>query len=193
MADADIFVMYASGSGNVTLSIRRGAAHVMPEHVEQSGVDLLDGSGASGGQMTANVRCRGCDLDLSGPTRWISAWSQGSPLNSTSPTATIQIHSGFGTFSVDLARTGIQADANPFLAPGAGGGSGGVVAGPIQSSPSLTLVYAHGIMTVVFAAGYPIGSALMPLVGKWLVHASWQTVTFAAMWAGFGIGCHLAW
>ncbi|KAG5974429.1 hypothetical protein E4U55_008215 [Claviceps digitariae] len=51
----------------------------------------------------------------------------------------------------------------------------------------------HGvIMAVVFIAGYPLGSSLMPLMGKWLLHASWQLLAFLGMWAGFGIGYTVA-
>ncbi|KAF4944219.1 hypothetical protein FSARC_14734 [Fusarium sarcochroum] len=47
----------------------------------------------------------------------------------------------------------------------------------------------HGvIMSIVFLLGFPIGSLLMPLVGKWLIHASWQIIVFIGMCAGFGIG-----
>lgn len=47
----------------------------------------------------------------------------------------------------------------------------------------------HGvIMSIVFLLGFPIGSLLMPLVGKWLIHASWQIIVFIGMCAGFGVG-----
>ncbi|CEI67553.1 hypothetical protein FVEN_g5648 [Fusarium venenatum] len=47
----------------------------------------------------------------------------------------------------------------------------------------------HGvIMSIVFLLGFPIGSLLMPLVRKWLIHASWQIIVFIGMCAGFGIG-----
>ncbi|WZH42239.1 Cytochrome b561 domain-containing protein [Fusarium acuminatum] len=47
----------------------------------------------------------------------------------------------------------------------------------------------HGvIMSIVFLLGFPIGSLLMPLVGKWLIHASWQIIVFIGMCVGFGVG-----
>ncbi|KAG5912589.1 hypothetical protein E4U42_002127 [Claviceps africana] len=52
-----------------------------------------------------------------------------------------------------------------------------------------TLLYAHGvIMTLVFLVGFPVGAMLMPLLGRWLVHAGWQVFFFVFMWAGFGVG-----
>jgi hypothetical protein len=72
-----------------------------------------------------------------------------------------------------------------------GDSSGGAVTG--NSGPSNTVITAHGIvMTVAFAALYPIGALLMPLVGKWFIHGTVQFVAFLAMWAGFGLGYYYA-
>jgi hypothetical protein len=60
MAGATIFVMYANGEGNVTISARDGdQGHVepVPDSTLQSGVTLLAGSGIVDGQMIANVYC----------------------------------------------------------------------------------------------------------------------------------------
>lgn len=60
MRGAKIFVMYADGNGNVTISARLGnQGHVEPSQnaALQAGVTLLDGSGVVGGNMVANVKC----------------------------------------------------------------------------------------------------------------------------------------
>jgi hypothetical protein len=60
MAGASIFVMYADGAGNVTISARNGGqGHVEPQQSAslQSGVTLLAGSGIVNGKMIANVHC----------------------------------------------------------------------------------------------------------------------------------------
>lgn len=60
MAGSHIFVMYADGNNNVTISARDGnQGHVEPvfDSTLFSGIELLEGSGISGGVMTANVRC----------------------------------------------------------------------------------------------------------------------------------------
>ncbi|PNY26704.1 Uncharacterized protein TCAP_03368 [Tolypocladium capitatum] len=199
MRGADMFVMYASGNNNVTLSTRRGVGHVMPLHVQRNDVELLEGSGISDGQMTANVRCGACtELNLAGPTGWLAAWLQGSPLNSESTSATISVHEAYNLFSVDLAKASIGSDANPFLTTqgnntgGSGNGNGNGVTDN-GGLPNQTLAYAHGIlMTLVFVVGYPIGSVMMPLIGNWIIHASWQMLVFLGMWAGFGIGYVMA-
>jgi hypothetical protein len=60
MQGASIFVMYANGLGNVTISARDGGqGHVEPTQDSslQSGVTLLAGSGIVDGRMIANVYC----------------------------------------------------------------------------------------------------------------------------------------
>lgn len=60
MAGAHIFVMYADGSNNVTISARDGGeGHVEPIFDSSlfAGVELLEGTGINDGVMTANVRC----------------------------------------------------------------------------------------------------------------------------------------
>lgn len=61
MRGATIFVMYADGKGNVTISGRAGnQGHVQPvfDSSLQAGVTLLAGSGIVDGKMVANVHCK---------------------------------------------------------------------------------------------------------------------------------------
>ncbi|KAF4594669.1 Carbohydrate-binding domain family 9-like protein [Ophiocordyceps camponoti-floridani] len=189
MRGADMFVVYASGSDNVTLSTRRGTGHAPPQPAERSDVVLDEGSGISDGVMTANVRCSGCDsLNLDGSNEWIAAWQQGAAINSRSTSAPIAKHDGFNSFSVDMAQARGANNRAPFF--GSDGSSSGVGVGRRQGP---RLGFAHGVlMSVLFIFGFPVGSMLMPLVGNWIVHAVWQMVTFLAMWAGFGLGYYVA-
>jgi hypothetical protein len=60
MAGATIFVMFADGTGNVTISARDGGpGHVEPQFDSTvfAGVELLEGSGVVDGVMRANIRC----------------------------------------------------------------------------------------------------------------------------------------
>ena len=84
---------------------------------------------------------------------------------------------------------------------GNNGGSGGSNSGQSGSTPGAftpdgssssstpTIIVAHwAIMLVVWVILFPLGSALMPLLGKWALHAAWQAVAFVLMWVGFGLG-----
>jgi hypothetical protein len=59
MSGANMFIIYASSSGNnVTLSPRTGSGHTEPSVNSGAQVSLLEGSGISGGVMTANIKCK---------------------------------------------------------------------------------------------------------------------------------------
>ncbi|KAJ9419219.1 hypothetical protein FOXG_07333 [Fusarium oxysporum f. sp. lycopersici 4287] len=192
MSGSTMFVVYQDGSGNVTLSTRKGHGHNMPEYSRMSSVKLLEGSGVSNKTMVANIECGDLGtLDLKGSSDWISAWRTGSPLDTTDVSADFDEHDGTDGFSVDLSKAFITSNNNPFTnksntQPSSGSSNDAVAGGGGGEDHTGTI---HGvIMSVVFLLGFPIGSLLMPLLGKWLVHASWQIIMFIGMWAGFGVG-----
>ncbi|KAI9786139.1 MAG: hypothetical protein M1839_007549 [Geoglossum umbratile] len=123
MSGANIFVVYSSASGtNVTLSPRLGSGHVEPTFNGNAQVTLLEGSGISGGQMVANVKCSSCSswnggrLDVSSSSSsWIWAVKSGSAIKSDNNKVKISQHDNSGTFSFDLTKaTGGNSD-NPFV------------------------------------------------------------------------------
>lgn len=59
MSGSTIFVMYADGNNNVTISGRAGRGHIQPQldSTLQAGLTLLEGSGIVNGRMVANVHC----------------------------------------------------------------------------------------------------------------------------------------
>lgn len=200
-----MFIMYQSGNGNVTLSSRQGQGEVQPQYnaATASNLQLLAGSGVVNGKMVANIMCTNCKSWNGGTlstsstsTPWIGAWKQGSSLASTSPSASFTIHDGETEFSMDLTKATIATDSNPFTGAAAGGnvttGSGSTTGGTgvsVAARPSPAVIWAHGVgMALCFAVLYPLGSALMPMLGKWWFHAGWQTFTWVAMWAFFGLG-----
>lgn len=205
MSGAEMFLIYQNGDGNVTLSTRTGTGHVMPQYAKRPAVELLAGSGVVNNKMIANIRCGDCDsLDFGGSNSWIAAWKNGDSLSSTSVSERITQHDEETGFSVDFAQASISSDSNPFTSSsgktgsdsdsdsktGSGSGSGsssGVVSE--SSGPTKAVLRAHGIiMSIVFLVGYPLGAVLMPLVGKWFIHAGWQVIAFLGMWVGFGLG-----
>jgi len=122
MAGAQIFVIYTDSSGNnVTMSPRLGTGHVRPTFNQNAQVSLLDGSGVSNGQMTANFKCSTCtswnggSMDLSGSKfDFIFAAKSGSQLNTNSLSETIQQHSNtYGKLSFTSSAKG-GSDVNPF-------------------------------------------------------------------------------
>ncbi|KAF4332340.1 hypothetical protein FBEOM_13863 [Fusarium beomiforme] len=187
MSGSTMLVIYQDGSGNVTLSTRTGHGHDMPTYESRSNIQLIDGSGVSNKTMVANIHWKDASI-LKGSDHWISAWKTGSPLDTSDASTDFDEHDGTDSFSVDLSQATVSGSGNPFTNSSntslsdnntvSGGGGGEDHTGS-----------AHGvIMAVVFLVGFPIGSVLMPLLGKWLIHASWQIIAFIGMWIGFGIG-----
>ncbi|KHO00067.1 uncharacterized protein MAM_01990 [Metarhizium album ARSEF 1941] len=191
MAGSSMFVVYRNGSG-VTLSTRQGTGHSMPQFEARSDVQLLPGSGVVNGNLVANVRCAQCsDIPITSSSKWISAWAKKGPAtDSSSASEPISIHDAFSSFSVNLQQATITSDSNPFLTPATNGGTKPIVNGvETGADNSKMMLYAHGIiMAGAFLLGYPIGSAVMPLLSKWIVHASWQLLAFTGMWVGFALG-----
>jgi len=59
MSGSHMFVIYQSADGtNVTLSPRQGSGHNPPSADSSVQAFLMDGSGVSGDQMIANIRCK---------------------------------------------------------------------------------------------------------------------------------------
>ncbi|KAI1650343.1 CBD9-like protein [Daldinia loculata] len=197
MKDSSIFVMYQDGNGNVTVSARTGTGHSMPRYNSIVQLELLDGSGLLNNEQTmvANVRCGNCGTwpggsmsldDNAAP--WIAAWKTGDAINSADPDAQIQRHDAHDTWAFDLTAATVTDDANPFVgAKQYDNNNRGVGSGSF-ADPRI-LILGHGIiMAVVMIVLYPLGSALMPVFGKWIIHAAWQLFAFLIMWAGFGLG-----
>ncbi|OAP60230.1 hypothetical protein AYL99_05232 [Fonsecaea erecta] len=124
MAGANMLVVYAADSNNVTVSPRLGTGHVQPQFNSDASVSLLEGSGiASDGSLVANIRCDTC-LSWSGgsmsPTdsssSWILAYKTGDPLDSTDTSANIKQHDTTGQFTLDLTQGVGGSSSNPFVA-----------------------------------------------------------------------------
>ncbi|OAL38355.1 hypothetical protein AYO20_02414 [Fonsecaea nubica] len=124
MSGANMLVVYAADSNNVTVSPRLGTGHVQPRFNSDAQVSLLEGSGiASDGSLVANIRCDSC-LSWSGgsmsPTdsssNWIFAHKSGDPLDSTDTSANINQHDSDGGFTLDLTQGTGGSSSNPFVA-----------------------------------------------------------------------------
>ncbi|KAI9732677.1 MAG: hypothetical protein M1834_004014 [Cirrosporium novae-zelandiae] len=142
MANSNIFVIYSSSDGkNVTLSPRLGTGHEMPQYDSSAQVSLLDGSGISGGIMTANVRCGSCSSWSGGSmsltdssSSWIWAYKSGSALDSDSSSESISLHSSASAFSLDLTQGTGGSSTNPFTTSSSTSSSSGSASSSSSSS-----------------------------------------------------------
>ncbi|KAL3444344.1 hypothetical protein BJX65DRAFT_297666 [Aspergillus insuetus] len=193
MANADMFVLYAASSQNVTLSPRSGTGHVPPQYNPQADVSLLDGSGIEDGVMTANVRCDSCSYSPS--SSWIFAYKGGQPLDSDSLEADISFHDDFGSTTVELSRT-VSTTENPFLNydTSSPGNQPSEVGGDTEDNS--TILIAHGfVMAITFVLLFPSFGLLTALPTRGIIvkaHAPLQIIALFMAVAGTGLGIKLA-
>lgn len=161
---------------------------------------------------------RGGSMELTANSApWIAAWRPGNPLNSPDTSVSLAQHADFDQFRINLSQAAVVQDANPFLTGtttgsgntgntngntgnagdtsgntngiGSGTASGGNSGGSSRNNRTVNLVRVHGVlMALAFVVLYPIGAILIPLVGRWYIHAACQSIAFLVMWAGFGTG-----
>jgi hypothetical protein len=218
MSGAHIFMIYQDGQGNVTISPRLGAGHVMPLYDSSAPVKLLAGSGVSKDFMTAYVQYTASSSVISlasTSTDWISSWKEGSPLDDPSPSATVTQHDNHARFTIDLTQASISDDSNPYVSTGtssgsangtssgsgatqtstSSGGSSGSGTVIITSSSDLIKTYemTHGIlMTSSMVVLFPVGAIVLRVFGGVWLHAAIQLFTLCAITSGFGVGIKLA-
>lgn len=221
MAGATIFLVYADGAGNVTVSVRDGGpGHVEPQldSALQAGLTLLEGSGIVGKNMVANILCTTCKLQSSSTATssdWIAAWFIGSAVDSTSTSYNVNQHSQENTrqYSLDLTGAAMAYDSNPFLSTSASTSASpstatATSAGAVPSTTSKTSIgvtignspqkiarydKAHGIvMSTVVVLLFPIGAIIMRVGGSMNAHRGVQLLSLVAMVAGLGLGIKLA-
>ncbi|KAH8699119.1 hypothetical protein BGW36DRAFT_426796 [Talaromyces proteolyticus] len=205
MQGANIFIVYASSDGNnVTVSPRLGVEHVMPLYNSKAQLSVLNGSGISNGVVTANIRCDSCitwpggseDLSSSSST-WVWAVKYGSPLNTNSLAASINIHDVEGIAAIDLQQATGGTSDNPFATSNNINSSSS--SHPISTVGTGSLEKrrkAHAIIMilvfVIFFPSFALMLHIIPYSKIVYVHASFQLFTLALAIAGFGIGISMA-
>ena len=131
MAGANMMLVYAASSSNVTVSPRSSTGESQPNYDSSAQVTVLDGSGVnSDGSFVANIRCDTC-LSWSGgsmdPTdtssSWIWAYKSGSALDSEDTSANLDQHSTMGSFNLNLKEGTGGSSQNPFAPAAAASGS----------------------------------------------------------------------
>ncbi|CAI6332573.1 unnamed protein product [Periconia digitata] len=118
MSGSTMFIIYANGNGNVTLSTREAQGHFMPSYSGAIQAALLDGSGVSFGTLTANIRCEKCPVSQD---KWIWAVAPGQAVkNGADRDTSIQQHSANGKLAVNIQNAKGGRDQNPFVGESTG-------------------------------------------------------------------------
>ncbi|KAJ4332671.1 hypothetical protein N0V95_009609 [Ascochyta clinopodiicola] len=200
MTNADMFIMYTDGNGNVTLSPRHSRGESQPQFDGTLDIELLSGSGVVNGVMTANFRCGNCSRSGNAnfgaqSGHWIHGRQSGAALDSKDVRAGITEHDSKGSFTWSYSNAVGGASANPFAA------SDTVVSGtPPASSDdgdgamrSNTLLVHAIFASLAFVVLFPVGAIIMRL-GKFNnvlgIHVATQIFAWLLFITAFGLGLY---
>ncbi|KAF2849280.1 iron reductase domain protein [Plenodomus tracheiphilus IPT5] len=202
MSNANVFMIYQDGRGNVTLSPRHSRGETMPVYDSAIDAQLLAGSGISNGVMRANVLCRNCNSWQSGSMDFtassggfIHARLGGPSLDSTDIEQPIGVHSTHGEFSWPFTTAVGGASTNPFQdtritanttsSTARGGGS---------SVNTAAVLWCHGIFaSIAFVLLFPLGGILIRVgnfPGLIWMHAGLQMFAWLLFVTSFGLGLY---
>jgi hypothetical protein len=195
MAGSLILMIYEDAvSENVTFSPRLATGTFEPAYLPGLQLEALNGTGLDGSYMTLSARCtKGClswaggALDPASKAQdAIYALGPREALRSDQPDAWLPMHREFGSFRLDLARTGNSTGA-PVLTRSAR--TEGAVAGAAGNYRREWKSTFHAVsMVVVFIGMLPAG-ALMIQLGHWArLHAMNQVLALLLFLVGAGLG-----
>ncbi|KAK5163555.1 uncharacterized protein LTR77_010504 [Saxophila tyrrhenica] len=207
MAGSKVFIMYADGMGNVTVSPRLGRGHYEPRYDSGADFEVLDGTGVDGYRMTANIRCGDCTSWVGGGMNfmetsglWVYAARPGLPLDSSDPNENLKEHRQHGVFDFSYLPAKGGQNLNPFLlAPPADvplGIQRGLPSVPLHWNPSDAFPVAHGtIASFAILVLFPLGAILIRVTSErrlvW-VHAGIQILAYVMLFVAMGMGIRIA-
>ncbi|KAE8351782.1 hypothetical protein BDV28DRAFT_149667 [Aspergillus coremiiformis] len=204
MTGGNIFVVYASPDGNVTLSPRKALGHQGVFYDPTIQAYLLEGSGIHDGMLTANIRCDSClrlnngesILGIASSWGWATCYEE--TLVSGDISANIHKHDYHGIFTLDLTPAVGGNSSNPFTDLT----YSRLDATPLSKQHQIddAMLHkkriAHGVMTpAAFVLWFP-GFALLlhlfpsPYTVMW-IHAPLQILAISLAVAGLIIGVSL--
>ncbi|KAF1917417.1 hypothetical protein BDU57DRAFT_546700 [Ampelomyces quisqualis] len=201
MDNANIFMIYTDGNGNVTLSPRHSRGETMPLYDSAVDAELLSGSGVQDDIMTANLRCNNCEgwqsngrMDFTASSGgWIHARSSGGAMDSSDVEAPIAMHSSHGEFTWPFASAVGGASINPFAETNIAVNT--TSGGENQSSINTEAVlWCHGVFaSVAFVLLFPLGGVLIRVgsfPGLVWVHAGLQLFAWLLFVTAAGLGIY---
>jgi len=147
------------------------------------------------GSMILNVHCQNCSswsggsLDLKSTTQsWIWAVADGGSIRSDDPQYSVQRHSRFGTFQLDM----VQASGDAAVPNNATGTTGSTETLKPKTDTDYTAV-AHAVFTCgAFIILMPLGIIFLRVLERVRWHWVTQLVAFVAAFVGGGIGIYLS-
>ncbi|KAH8909415.1 CBD9-like protein [Coniochaeta sp. PMI_546] len=199
MKGALFLIIYSSASGtNVTLSTRTVSDNVEPIYDSGFHVEALAGTGIANGTMTFLGRCTNCRSWSGGGAIDVASDAQNciyglapdGPMNSDDPAASLNYHTIYGSFSVNLKQAVSSLERPPLLGtPGAVPSSGSALLSN-KSTQNWTAIVHAVIMVGCFIGLLPLGIILLRVVHKVRWHAVNQSLALVGIVVGAGVGIY---
>lgn len=199
MQGALFFIIYSSASGsNVTLSTRTVSGNVEPIHDPGFNVEALAGTGVANGTMTFSGRCTNCRswsgggaIDVSSDAQaCIYGLASDGPMNSDDPEASLNYHTAYGSFNINLKQAASSVASPPALGtPGNVPNSGSTLLSD-KTTQNYTAIIHAVIMVGCFLGLLPLGVIFLRVLNKVRWHAVNQSLALVGIVIGAGIGIY---
>lgn len=199
MQGALFFIIYSSASGsNVTISTRTVSGNVEPIHDPSFNVEALAGTGVANGTMTFSGRCTNCrswsgggPIDVSSDAQaCIYGLASDGPMNSDDPAASLNYHTAYGSFNIDLKQAASSVASPPALGtPGNMPNSGSTLLSD-KSTQNYTAIIHAVIMVGCFLGLLPLGVIFLRMLNNVRWHAVNQSLALIGIVIGAGIGIY---
>lgn len=189
-----MFIIYADSTGkNVTVSPRLSYSNTEPSYTSSVTYTVALGSGISNGTMTASVLCHNCRSWKGGsidPTdtaaKFLFASGPRESLNSNSVTASLQRHSSYGTFTMDLTKA-VGAGQFPSVVTA---DTSGTVQDTDKSDHDFLGGLHAALMIIAFVGLMPVGILILRVMNNVKWHALNQTLSTAVALVGVVVGVY---
>jgi hypothetical protein len=199
MKGALFLIIYSSASGaNVTLSTRTVSGNVEPIYDSGLHVEALAGTGTANGTMTFSGRCANCrswsgggSIDVSSEAQdCIFALAPDGPMNSDDYEASLNYHTIYGSFSMNLKQAASSVASPPLLGmTGTESSSGSTLLSDKSTQNWITIIHA-AIMVGCFIGLLPFGVIFLRVMDKVRWHAFNQSLALVGIIIGAGFGIY---
>lgn len=196
MENSLMFLAFADSTGNnVTLSPRLSSGHTEPSYSSNISVSVLPGSGIANGRMTVNAMCANCRSWQGGsidPTntdaQFIFASGPSVALDSNSLSVSINRHSSYGSFAMDLTKA-VGIAGVPVAATA---DSSGTTQESIKNDNDFSGPLHAALMIISFVVVMPVGIVLLRVYSSVKWHGLNQFISAAVALIGAFVGVYCA-
>ncbi|KEQ72207.1 CBD9-like protein, partial [Aureobasidium namibiae CBS 147.97] len=204
MKNSLMFIGYPSSNGSgVTLSPRLSTGHQQPQYTSSKDVQTLSSS-VTDGTLQLMAVCKNCTTWSLGSMDTTSTQQPfifalgptGETISSDSTSQSIDQHTLYKGFSLDMTQASFSGSGSPDLNSGSSAASSNSASGSSSSSGATgSVIYnrVHGIfMAIAFVILFPLGVLVLRLGHSVIGHGIVQATAYCFVIVGLGTGIYLS-